>query len=369
MFSFFLGACGESRAPIPVDVKYLITPDYSPLSENTIFSDLLKEYRYIIPEATDDSFFAYIYKAYIDRDRIYILDKKTQDKILVFDLDTGEFIRSIGSLGRAENEYTSLGNFTLDKINKNVMILDETLNKVLTYCADTGAFKNSFSLGFIARNIEYVNENTIAYTGGGQNMDRLRLTDFEGNELGAYIPSNDKNWVMPINSFSRGDTGEVVYKTYLSDSIYTVTPDGPIASRFVDFGEDALTWRKFTAYSKHERDNINDYLGIYRTNMKYYSETDSHVWFIYSNKNIPTCVVYNKETSYVFSYPMSIVNNIVFDKYAPLIVASDENYFIGQNDAYSVVDNIEQSGQTAIPDDLKDLSYNANPIILLLKFK
>jgi hypothetical protein len=364
-----LAGCKGKDPSVKIDMKYVITPGSSRLSERIIYSDLLEEYRYIIPESTEESLFAYIYKAYIYRNSIFIFDKKNQDKILVFDLETGKFLRAIGSQGRAANEYVALGNFTLDKVRGNLLIIDEVEKKVLIYDADSGDFKRSFKLNFYPRNIEYVDENTIAYTGGGQNQDRLRLTDMDGREYGSFIPSDEKNWVIPINSFSRGNTGEVLFKTYLSDSVYTVTSNGPIVSRFVDFGNDALTWKKFASYSKDKRRNIEDYLDNYRANMKYYAETNSHIWFIFSDKNIPTCVIYNKKTGLSINYMMPSVNDIVFDKYAPLIVASDEDWFIGSNEAYSIVENIEQTSPTAVPKDLKNLSDNDNPVITLMKFK
>ncbi len=47
--------------------KYRITPGDERLAEGTLFSGLLADYRVIVPEVTDESLFAYITKAYIDR--------------------------------------------------------------------------------------------------------------------------------------------------------------------------------------------------------------------------------------------------------------------------------------------------------------
>ncbi len=58
-------ACGTERVA-PVETKYHITPGEERLPEGTVFSELLEEYRYIVPETTDESLFSYITKAYID---------------------------------------------------------------------------------------------------------------------------------------------------------------------------------------------------------------------------------------------------------------------------------------------------------------
>ena len=359
-------ACKNQTA---FNVEYLVVPSASVLPESTKFSSLLEDIRYIIPETNDECLFSYIYKAYIDRERIFILDKRNQDKILVFDSNNGRFLMSIGTRGRAKNEYAGIGNFTLDKDRGLVLILDEMQNKVLVYDATSGDFKNQFELDFVARNIEYVDDNTLAYAGGGQHQERLCITDMDGSNMRSYVPSNDKNWILPLNSFSRGSGKEVVFRTYLSDSLYTVTPEGPLFSRFIDFGKDAFTWDEFNSYNRNERDNIEEYLGKYRTNMKYYSETDDHIWFIYSNKGVPECVVFDKTTSNTFNYSMFLHNDVVFDQFAPLIVASDEGYFIGQNDAFSIIENIEQSRSGDIPEELRNLTLYNNPVITFLKFK
>ena len=272
-FLLFLASCGlrGERKAIPVNAEYFITPGRDVLSVETRFSELLDEYRYIIPESTGESIFAFIYKAYIYNGSIYLFDKKFQDKILVFDINNGKFLMGIGLQGRGPNEYIRLGNFTIDKSNGNILILDEMNNKVLIYDAGSGNYKSSFNLDFVARNIEYVDENTLAFAGGGHNMDRLHLTDMNGTRIGSYIASNDKNWVVPINSFSKGTGNEVIFKTYLNDSLYTITPEGPVVSRYVDFGNDALSWVKFSSYTKNERDNIEEHIWKYRTDMKYYT--------------------------------------------------------------------------------------------------
>ena len=366
-----ISSCGSERhTSIPINLEHQIIPGHEMLSNNTQFSTLLEEYRYIIPETNEESLFAYIYKAYIYRDCIFILDKKFQDKILVFDLNDGKFIIGIGNQGGGPNEYTNLGNFTLDKNKGDILILDEHRNSVIIYDAVTGIFKSSFNLNFTARNIEYVDENILAYAGGGQYMDRLYFTDFKGEVLDSYIASNEKNWVVPINSFSRGTGNEIVFRTYLTDSLYTLTPQGPVVSRFIDFGNDALTWERFNSYSQNEKDNIEEYLHIYRANIKYYSETDSHIWFIFSDKNTPCCTVYNKETSDIFNYSMFITNDIIFDGFAPLISASDEGFFIGANDALSIKENVEQlTSADVIPEGIKSMPDDNNPVITLLKFK
>jgi|GEM_PF-6205427 hypothetical protein len=349
-------------------VDYHIVPPTSLLSEETVFSSLLKEFRYIIPEASEESMFSYISKAYIYQGRIYISDRDSQDKILVFDSNNGKYLFGIGRQGRAGNEYTRLGSFTIDKERGRILILDYIKNKVLVYNAMTGEFQDSFELGFTAMNIEYIDKNTLAFEGIGANQDVLCITDMDGGNMSSYFHPNGKNRVSLINPFSRGDNNEVIFRTYLSDSLHTITKQGPVFSRFVDFGSDALTWEKFISYSEVDRENIRQYLGEYRAGIRYYAETNSHINFIYFDKGAPVCTVFNKKDSDTFSYSVFLYNDIVFDQYVPLIVAADDGFFIGQSDAYSIVENIERLSLTDISEDLKNLTSSDNPVLTFLKF-
>jgi hypothetical protein len=368
LFLLLFFSCRERQGAM--DAAYLIVPPTANLPENTRFSDLLEEYRYIVPETTEESLFAYISKAYIDRGSLYIFDRWNVDKILVFDVGTGKFLRAIGSQGRGPGEYADLQGFTLDRVRRELLLVDRSGQKVLVYDADSGAFKRSFEVDFYPQNIEYVDENTLAYEAGSRDP-RLFLTDREGRVLGSYIPYNDKNEALQINSFSRGTGDEILFRTDLCDSLFTVTPQGPVFSRFVDFGADALTWDAYKTFPRSELTGLIDRRGArnYRTNIRYYSETDSHIRFLYFDKGTPAIVVYDKKAGAATGYSTAVVNDIVFDKMPLLIVAADENWFIGTNDAYSIVENIEQTGRTDIPEDLKALSANDNPVITLVKFK
>jgi hypothetical protein len=70
---------------------------------------------------------------------IYVLDALQAKSLFVFDM-TGKFIRKIGRLGNGPGEYSSISDFTIDPLNKEIYILDN--NKLHKYKTD-GNFVNS----------------------------------------------------------------------------------------------------------------------------------------------------------------------------------------------------------------------------------
>lgn len=372
--------CDRPSSQIQSQIGYRIQPDERVSDATVPFSSLVADYHIVPLESTPDNLISYIYKVDVYGNRIFILDKKSQDKILVFD-DAGKYLYGIGRQGRAINEHVAMGGFTIDQDRKQVLILDDVTQKVNCYTLE-GEFQQSIPLAFIARDIAALKGGRIAFTGGGQHKERLHITDTTCRLIQSYIPSNDKNWVMLLNSFTRsGDS--LIYRNYLNDTLYTITHRGDVtASRFVDFGSAALTWEKFISYNDYQRENIEDSFSEYDCNLKYYAETDGFIWFVFSRRGEPRCVVFDKTTHHTCSYPITLPNDLTFDRATPLIVGATSEYFIGQSNMYSIMSILEEPERLSLSVDsavrtryeqIRKIaarsSENSNPILTFIRFK
>lgn len=67
----------------------------------------------------------------VHNNNIYIHDELTE-KIVVYTLK-GKFLFAIESQGKGPNEYLKITDFTIDRLNNNILIMDANLHKVLTY--------------------------------------------------------------------------------------------------------------------------------------------------------------------------------------------------------------------------------------------
>ncbi|MFI3265513.1 MAG: 6-bladed beta-propeller [Rikenellaceae bacterium] len=79
----------------------------------------IEESKIIDLEATKESLISNIYKIELIDNKFYVLDKASfaaGGKLLVFD-EEGKYIRKIGNIGRARNEYVSLGGFAINQKN------------------------------------------------------------------------------------------------------------------------------------------------------------------------------------------------------------------------------------------------------------
>ena len=376
LFALCICSCGVEQKPSNINIDYIINPYQNKIPSSDSLSTLVEQYKIIPLESKDEALISYIYKVEIIDDKLFIFDKKglgRQGKLLVFDMN-GKYLYRIGTNGNALNEYIALGSFAINRLTKEVIIHDDMSNKLLYYDLN-GVFIKSVTSDFIARQIEVLPNGDYLFIGGGKGNDRLILTNSKCEIKEKHFPSNGKNWVMQINAFTK-DKENIIYRNYLNDTIYSISPQkGVYASRFVDFGKNALSWSEFSKFSKSEQNDIESQFPNYACNLKYYSETDDFIWFFYSDKGIPRCVTYDKKSKQSLTYNIDTFNNITFDKYVPLIVGSSNDYFIGQSNINSIIelmDELEYSNDAKylqMLDIAQRSNANSNPVLALIKFK
>jgi hypothetical protein len=154
--------------------KILNDEDFS-INEFQIESltDIGKVDKVIIPEATDDSLFAYANQVKVNQSGdIYILDKYSQSALYHFDYD-GKFINKYGTLGQGPGEYQSLAAFDFDQ-NKQIYLL--SANKLLKYNSK-GEILNEKELRFFAGDMEVIRNEIFLY------VLRDRSKGFRNNAL------------------------------------------------------------------------------------------------------------------------------------------------------------------------------------------
>ena len=92
------------------------------MNDSGRLSEFLTDVKLIPLETTKASLIGSIDKAVIARERIYILDKKSQ-KLLLFNL-TGKFTGQVGQMGKGPGEYVEIEDFLVDADGKKLYILD-----------------------------------------------------------------------------------------------------------------------------------------------------------------------------------------------------------------------------------------------------
>lgn len=100
-------------------------------AEEIRYSQFVDSLEYIPLETTDECLIGKIKDVYIGRERVFVLDGKTQT-VWMFDRK-GYYLNKLSRRGKGPGEYTNMQQFEVDEKNRQLILLDIWTNKLLFY--------------------------------------------------------------------------------------------------------------------------------------------------------------------------------------------------------------------------------------------
>jgi hypothetical protein len=197
---------------------------------NITVEELIEDYDTIRLEILDESILDNISQLQIMDNNLYILNGN-YTAIFIFSND-GKFIGKIHDVGQGPKEYTKISTFSIDYINKQVIVLDGFSKKAIVYDA-MGDYKNTIRLNFLPIRlvptktgfVHLYSEPKGKYANVEMEANNIHFLDDEGNFL--YASKKDDT-PLPIDirsdlSFADFKNGTFLYQPTLSDTIYLVS--------------------------------------------------------------------------------------------------------------------------------------------------
>ena len=99
-------------------------------NENLIINNIHR-HRFLPLETTQESLMAHIRKIEFDDGKIFIFD--INDRLFVFEKETGKFLHTIGRIGQGPGEHLNMRDFYLDRNNRTVNIIDIFRMEIFSY--------------------------------------------------------------------------------------------------------------------------------------------------------------------------------------------------------------------------------------------
>ena len=153
----------------PDDVRLInIDCNYEYKEAGFLFHDLK-----LIPlETSSKSLIGEVDKIMIQDSFVYLLDVNKAKSLLVFNLNSGKFLRKIGNYGKSNSEYIEPTDFTVD--GNHVIILDNRSTKLLIFDIE-GNFKEVSRLQFALQTIERTGVDSvfIGIAGDNRHIDAI----------------------------------------------------------------------------------------------------------------------------------------------------------------------------------------------------
>ena len=238
LISIFLNAsCSRSKRPVEIKGVGLYAFDM----ENTkkfpadlsFYSSLFKKVNIIPLETSEDCLVGRISKISVVDSYILVLDPSSC--LFVFNKE-GKFIRKIGNVGQGPGEYSMPIDFTIDRDNHLVYILDYGIQRINKYDIATGKFMQAIALEQEVRSyrIEFFAGRIYADASFRNHTDDnylLRaIQESSGKEENHYLNVVTYNKGvsasnMAHNTFYMRENGNIIFVHLFMDHIVEISKD------------------------------------------------------------------------------------------------------------------------------------------------
>jgi len=372
-----------------VDLDDKETMDQGDVFQHSIF---YKGGKTIMLETSESCLIGEVTKIRVSDQFIFILDARIAKSLYVFDKD-GRFIRQIGNLGNGPGEYNTPSDFTIDRKNNVVYILNSYPNRINKYDATTGRFIQAINLekGVESYNIEYAGDGKLyadAYFSNHSDENYLLrvIEESSGKEVAHYLNVMEYNKGISNtntshnNVFHFRENGNVVFVQQFMDHIVEITKDR--VSSLVDIkSKDVVTAEDIT--TAMERNARNYMFEIFQRNKYYgvtnFAESGDHIVFHYFKGMSAITILLDKQTGKSKCYE-GIWNDLLSNERGsrvpfPALGCPDSNGVY----CYITSDQIPRLKAKANDgalrpgldrlEDLKNIAEDANPVIFYYEYK
>lgn len=273
-------------------------------------ADIVNNVRAVVLEETEHSIIGHIDKMIYDRGRFYVLDRKMNKGIYVFNSD-GSFLFNIGRVGRGHGEYIEPTGFVI--ADTLVLVLDEFGKKFVRYGLD-GVFRGQKRLNAVFTNIACTENGRLIMAKAGDNSNQNELRDYElfqidieGNILRKYYKNEySMNFSAGNELVAFGD--KIYYARALRPGVCEVDTSGFRMKYAFDFGNKNLPL-------DYERQSSGDYprfLKRFESGYVYYTgsfiETSRYVGFaVHDGDKMNFYQVYDKDTGKSIIKPVGLL--------------------------------------------------------------
>lgn len=273
-------------------------------------ADIVNNVRAVVLEETEHSIIGHIDKMIYDRGRFYVLDRKMNKGIYVFNSD-GSFLFNIGRVGRGHGEYIEPTDFVI--ADTLVLVLDEFGKKFVRYGLD-GACRGQKRLNAVFTNIACTENGRLIMAKAGDNSNQNELRDYElfqidieGNILRKYYKNEySMNFSASNELVAFGD--KIYYARALRPGVCEVDTSGFRMKYAFDFGNKNLPL-------DYERQSGGDYprfLKRFESGYVYYTgsfiETSRYVGFaVHDGDKMNFYQVYDKDTGKSIIKPVGVL--------------------------------------------------------------
>jgi hypothetical protein len=228
------GCSGGSKNPTGAQT---IVYEYNAAETGAAIGDVISSVTILPLETSERSLISSEDFLFVHDGEYYFVDKRNRDIVSRFDA-AGRFLNTIGSPGRADNEYNAI--YDACPADGNIEIYSYPDNAVYSYSPDGGFIAKK---PFGSKPDHIVPAQGGGYWGymgynNGEMPERVIKTDDSGAVVGKFMPSEAKIMsVAESTAIFIPDGEDILVRESFSDRIYSIDPQGGVGEKYVfDFG-------------------------------------------------------------------------------------------------------------------------------------
>lgn len=359
-------------------------------SENILyFSSLFKSIRALPLSINKDAIIGNVEKLIVHNELFLVLDRYKAKSLFVFNKN-GQVIRKIGQIGGGPGEYHSIVDFTIDKENDIVYILDEKSQRISWFSITTGDYINSVRIkNDLIRSfrIQYVDKRiyTDAYMPPKFKDKSFLLREIcidSGEQLKFWLPSKqyNKGWAElhfeRNNEFIQDNVRSIKYLQLFMDTVVLIEKNK--ISPYIVFKSKKMISqgdleKQVNAQANERYQALFNSNKIFNINILF--ELNDYILFTFQKGLVQSSAVFDKKKQTTTIYNI-IYDDLLYSKKAPKMI---KPRFMSLNDKklFSILQSKDISKFKQIADDgfltsqmekiysKMKLCYEGNPIIFI----
>lgn len=300
-------------------------------SENILyFSSFFKSIRALPLSINKDAIIGKVDKFIVHKELFLVLDSYKAKSLFIFNKD-GQFIRKIGQVGGGPAEYHSIVDFTVDKENDIVYILDEKSQRISWFSITTGNYINSVRIiNDLIRSfrIQFVDNRIYAdaYMPPEFNDKSFLLREIclkSGEQLKFWLPSKqyNKGWnelhFERNNEFIQDNVHSIKYLQLFMDTVVLIERNK--ISAYIVFkskkmvSEDDLE-KQVNAQANERYQSLFNSNKIFNINILF--ELNDYILFTFQKGLVQSSAVFDKKKQTTTTYNI-IYDDLLYSKDAP----------------------------------------------------
>lgn len=370
LISFCSQQTKKDKNPIEiVDIKNAFENKY-PIN----ITDIADDYNYIVLESGPENLISGYFKIFVDDQYLIAISRH---KILLFDRESGKFIREIGTPGRGPDEYmVTYPSMAYDEDKK--LLYAKGSHERFEYTLD-GRLKNRKKAPAFAFYFVNLNENNYAsFNDNGMGNETKKIIIYNERDSiikifpnyqsypfkGIFVSFYPDSWFYKLHD-------KLYFIEKFSDTLFALTPNSLVPRFVFEKGSYSFPYELRGDYINLE----NDY--FLTTNIL---ESAKYLFYVFTFKSIAYTAVYDKklEKTTVNDYSekgwKGYINNI--SDFVPLEISSinDKGELICTIEAYKIKlwfnNNATKSEQ--LPEylkKLKNITETDNPVVMIARLK